>query len=89
MSLDLKELRQEINETDREIVELFKKRMGIAASVAEYKKQNGLPVLDKAREEALLEKISALSGDMSEYTHEIYLEILKQSKEYQKKLIAN
>ena len=39
MQLDLDLLRQEINETDKEIVELFKKRMNIASSVAEYKSQ--------------------------------------------------
>ena len=38
MELDLSKLREEINSVDREMVELFKRRMTIAASVAEYKK---------------------------------------------------
>ena len=87
--MEINFLREKIDALDSDIVRLLKERMAVSAEVAEYKRANGLPVLDKAREEALLEKISALSGDMSEYTHEIYLEILKQSKEYQKKLIAN
>ena len=87
--MEINVLREKIDALDSDIVRLLKERMAISAEVAEYKRANGLPVLDKAREEALLEKISAISGDMSEYTHEIYLEILKQSKEYQKKLIAN
>jgi monofunctional chorismate mutase len=87
--MEINVLREKIDALDSDIVRLLKERMAVSAEVAEYKRANGLPVLDKAREEALLEKISALSGDMSEYTHEIYLEILKQSKEYQKKLIAN
>ena len=61
--------------------------MGVSAEVAAYKTANGLPVLDKNRETALLEKIAALSGEMSDYTHEIYLEILKQSRAYQEKLM--
>ena len=87
--MEINFLREKIDALDSDIVRLLKERMAVSAEGAEYKRANGLPVLDKAREEALLEKISALSGDMSEYTHEIYLEILKQSKEYQKKLIAN
>ena len=87
--MEINVLREKIDALDSDIVRLLKERMAVSAEVAEYKRANGLPVLDKAREEALLEKISAISGDMSEYTHEIYLEILKQSKEYQKKLIAN
>jgi len=58
MDLDLNKLRDDINEVDREIVDLFKKRMEIAASVAKYKKENNLPVLDAARERALLSRIS-------------------------------
>ena len=58
MELDINVLREEINEIDREMVDLFKKRMKVAASVAEYKKERGLPVLDAARERALLGKIS-------------------------------
>lgn len=82
--LDLNELRQEINDTDREIVELFKKRMAIATSVAEYKREHGLPVLDAARERALLEKISELAGDeLSGYARTLYHTMMDVSKAYQ------
>ena len=82
--LDLNELRQEINETDREIVELFKKRMAIATSVAEYKKEHGLPVLDAARERALLEKISEMAGDeLGGYARTLYHTMMDVSKAYQ------
>lgn len=86
--MEIKDLRNKIDALDREIVKLLVERMGVSAEVAAYKIANGMPVLDKTREAALLEKIASLSGDMSEYTHEIYLEILKQSRAYQDKLIA-
>ena len=85
--MEISELRNTIDKLDREIVELLVKRMGVSAEVAAYKIANNMPVLDKNRETALLEKIASLSGDMSEYTHEIYLEILKQSRAYQEKII--
>ena len=82
--LDLNELRQEINDTDREIVELFKKRMAIATSVAEYKKEHGLPVLDAARERALLEKISEMAGEeLGGYARTLYHTMMDVSKAYQ------
>ena len=84
MALDLQNLRQEINETDKEIVDLFKKRMNIAASVAEYKKQNGLPVLDAARERALLTRISDMAGEEFDvYARTLYNTMLDVSRAYQ------
>lgn len=86
MELNLNELREEINEVDSEIVELFKKRMEIAASVAEYKKEHSLPVLDAARERALLEKISVMAGDeLDGYARTLYHTMLDVSKAYQAK----
>ena len=84
MELDLTKLREEINETDREIVELFKKRMGIAASVAAYKKEHGLPVLDAARERALLARISDMAGnEFDGYARTLYHTMLDVSRAYQ------
>ncbi len=88
MELNLNELREEINKTDAEIVELFKKRMAIAASVAEYKKEHSLPVLDAARERALLERISVLAGDeLSGYARTLYHTVMDVSKAYQMKCL--
>lgn len=85
--MEIKELRSKIDLLDKEIVKLLAARMNLSAEVAAYKIANQMPVFDKAREEALLEKVDSLSGDMSEYIHEIYLEILKQSKSCQDKII--
>lgn len=84
MELDLTKLREEINETDEHIVELFKKRMNIAADVAEYKKEHGLPVLDAARERALLERISQMAGEkFGGYARTLYHTMMDLSKAYQ------
>jgi chorismate mutase/prephenate dehydratase len=84
MELDLNQLRQQINEVDEEIVCLFKERMNIAASVAEYKKQQGLPVLDAARERALLARISDMAGkEFDGYARTLYHTLLDISRAYQ------
>ena len=81
---DISVLRERINETDNQIVELFKERMSIAASVAQYKKEKGLPVLDAARERALLARISDMAGEEFEgYARTLYHTMLDVSRAYQ------
>ena len=48
--LDLLEIRDQIDIIDKEIVELFEKRMQLSADVAEYKISNNKEVLDPKRE---------------------------------------
>ena len=82
--MELQDLRNEIDTIDRELVDLFLRRMNIAEEVAEYKKANDLPVLDASRERALLDKVSELSGEEFEaYTRTLYATILDLSRSYQ------
>lgn len=82
--MDIKELREQINDIDSEITKLFCKRMDIALNIAEYKKENGMPVLDKNRERELLAKISDMSPDSLEtYTRALYTSIMSLSRAYQ------
>ena len=50
--MDLQELRRRIDRIDDELVRLFAERMDVAAEVAAYNKEKGLPVLDASREQA-------------------------------------
>ncbi len=88
---NLDEIRVSINEVDLKIIEDFKTRMELAKKVALYKKENNLPIYDEAREKALIDKnINALNDkELEVYYLKIFKEILKQSKEYQKKIIDN
>ena len=66
--MDLMELREQINEIDSEMLKLFLRRMEVAENVAEYKRQNGLPVLDAERERELLANIAQQAGeDLDKY----------------------
>ena len=56
--MDIQELRAQIDRIDEKLVPLFLERMGVSLKVAEYKAENHLPVLDRARERALLKKVS-------------------------------
>ena len=87
--IPINQSREKIDRIDREIVELFKERMLVSADVADYKRANGLPVYDPARERQLLAKISEMSGsDFSEYSKVLYTTILSLSKSYQRALLG-
>ena len=83
------ELRSEIEKIDSEMAALFEKRMGISAQVAGYKKEHGLPILDKDREKVLIEKnIGKLENKEFEvYYKEFFEGMLNASKSYQHKLL--
>jgi chorismate mutase / prephenate dehydratase len=80
--------REEINQIDLEMIELFKKRMNAVSDVVSYKILNNLPVLDASREGALIEKnLKALNDkSLEEYYLTFFEGVLKSSKDYQKKI---
>ena len=87
---DLSVIRGKINEIDNKIVELWKERMETCLSVAQYKKENNLPVLDAKRETELLNRIGNMAGEELEvYSRVLYDTIMTVSKSYQHKYLSN
>lgn len=64
--MDINELREQINEIDRGIVELYGKRMETARAIGRYKREHNLPVLDSERERNLLNKVAEQAGEENE-----------------------
>ncbi len=84
--MDLNELRNRIDSIDEELVRLFTQRMDIAAQVADYKKEQNLPIFVPARERQILQKVADLAGpDMSNYTRVLYSMLFELSRSYQSK----
>ena len=75
MANKLEEARAIINEVDAQMAELFVRRMSAVKTVYEHKKEFGLPILDVKREEAVIEKNSALVED--ETLKGYYIDYLK------------
>ena len=82
---DLKDLRVEIDEVDKAILELFTKRMSLACEVAEYKISTGKKVYDKAREDEKLTKLSSYVDDAfsQQAVKELYTQIMSISRKKQ------
>ena len=85
----LDDARNIINQIDEQMVKLFEKRMLAVRAVAEYKKEQNLPIFDEAREKNLIAKnISMLENKELEEYYQIFFEgVLESSKSYQKDLI--
>ncbi|MBR4869333.1 MAG: chorismate mutase [Oscillospiraceae bacterium] len=84
------ELRVEIDKIDKGLVELFAKRMDIAAGIAAYKKENGLPVLDATREREKINSLMDMAPDeLEEHIHSLYSLIFELSRSYQNKILGS
>ncbi len=59
----LEELRQRIMEVDEELVDLIGERKSLVVEIGEIKNELGLPVLDPAREAAVVRRAASLARD--------------------------
>ena len=82
--MDIQELRSQINQIDEQLVRLFDARMKVALEIGKYKKENGLPVFDPVREQAVMEKqTAAVTEEMAPYVRQLYTALFDLSKTYQ------
>ncbi len=90
--MDLNEIRKQIDVIDREIVELYEKRMHLTTQVAEYKIETGKNVYDRERELSKLEAVESLiKNDDNDARHgirELFEQIMSISRKKQYKLIG-
>ena len=87
---DLLQLRDEIDEIDSQIVELYKRRMAIAEEVAIYKISVGKKVFDKERETAKLEKLGEKVDTpfLKHGVFELFEQIMSMSRKRQYQLLT-
>lgn len=81
----LQKARLMINDIDKEMAELFCKRMEASRMVAEYKQEHGLPIYDAVREEAVIARNSALveKDNIRAYYVNFLKSTMKLSRQYQ------
>lgn len=85
----LEESRTAIDAVDRQIVRLFEERMVLCRDVARYKIVNGMQVLDRSREEKVLESRAAMLSDpyWADSVRTLYEGIMALSRAEQEKLL--
>lgn len=83
----MKQIRQQIDIIDKAVIKLLAKRIKLAVKLGKFKKKEGLPVLDKKREEEMLKKLEKQAknaGIGSKFISKLYKEIFKKSRRVQK-----
>ena len=78
----IKQLRQQISDTDRSIVEALNARLRLVARLKEYKESRGIDFVDPEREEWMLQYLTrANRGPLSaEGLRELFEEVLALTK---------
>lgn len=90
MVVDLAESRAKIDEIDRQMVELYEKRMTIAADVAAYKRSTGKKILDPAREKEKIENLRGLAQNEFNQVgiEDLFRLVMATSRKYQYHLLG-
>lgn len=78
-------LREELDEIDNRMVELYEKRMQVCAQVGEYKIEKGKKVFDRQREKNKLTDVaSKVTGDFNKKgIQELYQQLMSMSRKLQ------
>ncbi len=88
--MDLKKAREIIDSTDNEIAKLFEKRMQTVSEVAEYKKENNMPIYNGDRERDIINRLTeAAPSELALYVKVLYNTLFDVSRAYQARRIGN
>ena len=85
---EIKPYRDEIDRLNNEIIALIAERQQAALAIGEIKKRYGKPVVDKVREQAILDKIKGKApaqGINPEALERVFKEIIKLCVEAEEK----
>ncbi len=82
--MDLETLRNEINEVDDELFELFRKRMALSRDIARAKEAEGVGVTNRIREREILTRLSKKDPELKSYTRLLYNTLFSASKSLQR-----
>lgn len=81
MNEKIRTIREKIDAIDREVFQLLVDRLEAVTAIGEVKKQEGFPILDQSRENAIYEKIDSLFSDKeATFLKNIYQSIITESK---------
>ena len=81
MNEEILKNREQIDNADEKIFDLLLERLDAVTAIGHIKKQEGLPVLDQERENAIYAKIDAsFSSAQAGFLKSIYQSIISESK---------
>jgi chorismate mutase/prephenate dehydratase len=88
-TVDLSDLRAQIDEIDDEMLDLFVRRMGVSERIALRKREAGARIADFSRERAILaDMTSKAPQELSSYVETLFSMVMEMSRSYQQKSLS-
>ena len=87
--MELKDIRNEIDSIDNEIIELYKKRMSCSQAVAKYKLENGIEIFNSEREKQILDSVEQKAGVYGKSARLLYFSIMELSRALQHDVLGS
>ncbi len=87
--MSLKPIRDEIDNIDNQIIELFKQRMNCSKKVAEYKLENGMQIFNAEREMQILDAVEEKAGIYGGSARQLYSTIMEISRALQHDMLGS
>ena len=82
--MDIKAFRDQIDNVDKQLVDLFVQRMNLSAQIADYKKEHNMPIYVPVREREKLQDVAEKAGpELESFARELYITLFRLSREYQ------
>ena len=79
---ELIELRENINEIDKKLIDLIKERMDTSVKIGKYKSENNLSILNNNREKEVIENLKKYNDKKldNKFIERVWLQIMGYSK---------
>jgi chorismate mutase / prephenate dehydratase len=83
----LTELRNEVDNLDKEMIRLFKKRFEIAVEIWRIKKPLGMKIKNEKREREIIDSVVKESGFNRSFVEKLYNMLFVETRKVQKKAV--
>ena len=85
--MQLEEIRRRIDDVDAKLCALLIERFDLSKEVALAKKESGIKIENKERENVVIEQIrSKMPDDLKDYAEQVFRLLIEQSKDLQSKI---
>lgn len=86
---EILKIRNEIDQTDTELINLLVKRINLSESVAKTKIKHNMPVFDASREKTIIEKVKQKADKNGDFVASVYSSILSSSRAKQHMMLTS
>lgn len=84
MNTEIENLREQINNLDKELIKTLEKRFEVCREIGKIKNQKGFGIEDKSREEEIIKHKLEMSSLSNDFVKRLFETIMEESKRIQK-----